>query len=295
MNDLVPVTPSPGLPALPYRPGDRSQFLAQLLADLATATLADGQPFGLGTLAPSDPTVALLDAWATVADVIAFYQERIANEGYLRTATQPGSLLAIAQLTGYRPRPGLAASVWLAYSLQPDPTDTAVVLPAGLLAQSVPGTGELPQTFETTAELVARPSWNTLPVRTTGPVAVPDGDVADLTALSFQGVTTGLTANTMILLDLGDGTPPAKVVVQAVSVDMARQITSVSLQGPQPAGAGAQTPSALAAASAPARTGARPRPSPAPWTPSCRGCASSPPRRPRPPRRSTAARARYSR
>ena len=255
MNDLVPVTPSPGLPALPYRPGDRSQFLAQLLADLATATLAEGQPFGLRTLALSDPTVALLDAWATVADVIAFYQERIANEGYLRTATQPGSLLAIAQLTGYRPRPGLAASVWLAYSLQPDPIDTAVVLPAGLLAQSVPGTGELPQTFETTAELVARPSWNTLSVRTTGPVTVPDGDVADLTALSFQGVTTGLTANTMILLGLGDGTPPAKVVVQAVSVDMTRQITSVSLQGPQPAGAGAQTPSALAAASAPASDG----------------------------------------
>ena len=251
MNDLVPVTPSPGLPALPYRPGDRSQFLAQLLADLATATLADGQPFGLRTLALSDPTVALLDAWATVADVIAFYQERIANEGYLRTATQPGSLLAIAQLTGSRPRPGLAASAWLAYSLQPDPTDTAVVLPEGLLAQSVPGTGELPQTFETTAELVARPSWNTLPVRTSGPVTVP-GDVADLTALSFQGVTTGLTANTMILLGLRDGTVPAKVVVQAVSVDMARRITSVSLQGRQPAGAGAQTPPALAAAPAPA-------------------------------------------
>ena len=79
---------------------------------------------------PGDPTVALLDAWATVADVIAFYQDRIANEGYLRTAAQPGSLLALAQLVGHRPRPGLAASVWLAYSLHPDPADTAVVLPA---------------------------------------------------------------------------------------------------------------------------------------------------------------------
>ena len=235
MSDLVPVTPSPGLPALPYRPGDRGQFLAQLLAGLASAELADGRPFGLRTLALSDPTVALLDAWATVADVIAFYQERIASEGFLRTATQPGSLLAIAQLTGYRPRPGLAASVWLAYRLQPDPADTAVVLPGGLLAQSVPGTGELPQTFETTAELVARPSWNTLPVRTTGPVTVPPGGVADLTTLSFRGVTTGLTANTVILLGLAGGTPPAPVVVQAVSVDMAQQVTSVTLQPPPPA------------------------------------------------------------
>ena len=150
MSDPTPVTPPAGLPALPYSPGDRQQFLAQMLAALARTDATGGQPFGLRTRALDDPTVALLDAWATVADVIAFYQERIANEGYLRTATQPGSLLAIAQLVGYRPRPGLAASVWLAYSLQPDPADTAVVLPAGLLAQSVPGTGELPQTFETT-------------------------------------------------------------------------------------------------------------------------------------------------
>ena len=252
MSDLVPATPPPGLPELPYRPGDRGRFLARLLAGLAAAELGDGQPFGLRTLAPDDPTVALLDAWATVADVIAFYQERIANESFLRTATQPGSLLAIAQLTGYRPRPGLAASVWLAYRLQPDPTDTAVVLPAGLLAQSVPGTGELPQTFETTAELVARPSWNILPVRTTGPVIVPDGDVADLTSLAFQGVTTGLAANTVILLGRGDGTPPAPVVVQAVSVNMAQQVTSVTLQGPLPAPAAAPAAPAAAAPAAPA-------------------------------------------
>ena len=37
---------------------------------------------------PDDPAIALLDAWATVADVVTFYQERIANEGFLRTATE---------------------------------------------------------------------------------------------------------------------------------------------------------------------------------------------------------------
>ena len=236
MSDLGPVTPPAGLPALPYSPGDRQQFLAQMLAQLARTDIADGTPFGLRTQALDDPTVALLDAWATVADVIAFYQERIANEGYLRTATQPGSLLALAQLVGYQPRPGLAASVWLAYSLQPDPTDTAVVLPAGLLAQSVPGTGELPQTFETTEELVARPSWNTLGVRATGPVTAPNG-LAQLTSLAFQGATTGLAANDVILLFDGDGTP-TPVLVQAVSVDLASQITSVTLQPQASADAG---------------------------------------------------------
>jgi hypothetical protein len=47
----------------------------------------------LTTRDPSDPAMALLDAWATVADVLAFYQERIANEGYLRTATERRSIL----------------------------------------------------------------------------------------------------------------------------------------------------------------------------------------------------------
>ena len=230
MSDPTPVTPPAGLPALPYSPGDRQQFLAQMLAALARADIAGGQPFGLRTRALDDPTVALLDAWATVADVIAFYQERIANEGYLRTAAQPGSLLAIAQLVGYRPRPGLAASVWLAYSLQPDPADTAVVLPAGLLAQSVPGTGELPQTFETTEALVARPSWNTLGVRATGPVTAPNGP-SELTSLAFQGATTGLAANDVILLFDG-GATPTPVQVQAVSVNRTSQVTSVTLQQP---------------------------------------------------------------
>jgi len=254
-------------PALPYGSGSRQQFLEQLLAELARTDTADGKPFGLRTKAADDPTVALLDAWATVADVIAFYQERIATEGFIRTAGQPGSLLAIAQLVGYQPRPGLAASVWLAYTLQPDPADTAVVLPAGLLTQSVPGTGELPQTFETTGELVARPSWNTLGVRTTGPVTAPDG-LSKLTALTFQGVTTGLAANSTILLfDDGGGTPTA-VLVQAVSADLASQVTSVTLQPPpastpaadRPAPAGQPTPAGQPAPAAQPAPAGQPAP-----------------------------------
>ena len=117
-----------------------------------------------------------------------------------------------------------------------------MVLPAGLLAQSVPGTGELPQTFETTEELVARPSWNTLGVRTTGPVTAPKG-LAQLTSLAFQGATTGLAANDVILLFDG-GATPTPVLVQAVSVDLASQVTSVTLQQPQ---GGAAASAALAA------------------------------------------------
>ena len=89
----------PGLPALRYRVGTHGTFFETMKARLSNLTLkapgADGQTLetfqpltGLTTRDPSDPAIALLDGWATVADVLTFYQERIANEGYLRTANE---------------------------------------------------------------------------------------------------------------------------------------------------------------------------------------------------------------
>ena len=48
-------------------------------------------------------------ACACVADVLGFYQERIANEGYLRTATERRSVLELARTIGYELKPGVAA------------------------------------------------------------------------------------------------------------------------------------------------------------------------------------------
>ena len=91
-----PLTPRtifnrPGLDALAYRIGTQSAFLETMKAELSSAALA-----GLTTREGSDPSIALLDAWAVVADVLTFYQERIANEGYLRTATERRSVLELA-------------------------------------------------------------------------------------------------------------------------------------------------------------------------------------------------------
>ena len=124
---VKPVTPvavanRPGLAALSYRVGTHSSFLETMLARLSTSRLtptagtldARGLPTttysalgGLNTRDPSDFSIALLDAWATVADVLTFYQERIANEGYLRTATERRSVVELARLIGYTPRPGV--------------------------------------------------------------------------------------------------------------------------------------------------------------------------------------------
>ena len=75
----------------------------------------------LGTRDHDDFSIALLDAWAVAADVLAFYNERLANESYLRTARERISLQELGRLIGYRLRPGVAAETTLAFALEPPP------------------------------------------------------------------------------------------------------------------------------------------------------------------------------
>ena len=79
---------------------------------------------GLRTRDADDFTLGLIDAVACAADVLTFYQERLANESYLRTATERVSLQEMAKLIGYRLRPGVAAETLLAFALE-DAEDAA--------------------------------------------------------------------------------------------------------------------------------------------------------------------------
>src|SRR6266516_1031317 len=109
----------PGQASIAYRTGSYDRFLAAMLARLSSP--AYPALSGLTVRSLDDPAIALLDGWAVVADVVTFYTERIANEGYLRTATEPTSLRLLGRLVGYAPRPGVAAATYLAYTLDRDP------------------------------------------------------------------------------------------------------------------------------------------------------------------------------
>jgi len=181
----------PGLDEISYRIGTYATFFARMKARLSSAEFESLAR--LTTRDVDDPAMALLDAWSVVGDVLTFYQERIANEGYLRTASERRSILELARLVGYALRPGVAASVYLAYTLEPDST---VTIPAGSSAQSVPGPGELPQTFETADGLEASAGWNDLKPRQTQPQIL----TAKPTDLYLQGITTALKPNDPLLL-----------------------------------------------------------------------------------------------
>lgn len=214
----------------PHSSSRRAALLEQLIVAL-TSPGGDAPGLPIRTRATDDPTIALLDAWATVGDVLGFYLDRIADEGYLATATQPGSILALARLVGYQPAPSLAAQVYLAYAMAPDPADGAVHFSQGLLFQSVPGPGQQPQTFESAGALVARPSWNLLTPKSTQPLQ------ASTTSLVLAGTTANLSPNDMIVLDLADSSgagasTPHPVFVASTTVDSTAKVTNVTLQAP---------------------------------------------------------------
>ncbi len=201
----------PGLPALSYRVGTHPTFLERMLRRLASQTVPPGDPGGprplarLTTRAGDDPAIALLDAWAATADVLTFYQERIANEGFLRTATERRSVLELARAIGYELSPGVAASTPLAFTLESarvapltaaSPVPAALQLDEGLRVQSVPGPGEKAQIWETVEAVEARPEWNLLRPRLTRPQGLELGEVE----LYLAGIQTGLQVGDALLL-----------------------------------------------------------------------------------------------
>ena len=113
----------PGQEALRYRIGVHSSFLRRMLARLGVETIPDGdyqddRPLrDLTTRDTDDFAIGLLDAWASVGDVLTFYQERLANEGFLRTSDERLSILELARAIGYELKPGVAAETYLAFQV----------------------------------------------------------------------------------------------------------------------------------------------------------------------------------
>lgn len=204
----------PGLSTVPYRIGRHGDFLDSMIAGL---TDVDRPRLGaLTTRDADDVSVAVLDAWAVVSDVLTFYTERLANESYLRTAGARISLQELGRLIGYRLRPGVAAETHLAFAIEPAPivpaaasrdpgaapnvTPASVTLEAGLRVQSIPGPGEQPQTFETVEEIEARAAWNAMEARATKVHLPGMGD----TSAYLQGVALNLKAGDGLLIAGGD-------------------------------------------------------------------------------------------
>jgi hypothetical protein len=193
----------PGLDAIAYRIAAYPDVLARMLAALPAAG-ADTDIGRLTTRAPDDPAIALLDAFALVADVLSFYSERIANEGYLRTAVERRSVLELARAIGYELGPGVAANAFLTFNVEnrvvaegaPATQPAEALVGGGTRVESLPATGGPPQSFETGGDLLARSDFNELRLRLTREQALE----AAATTVYLAGTSTDVREGEVLLL-----------------------------------------------------------------------------------------------
>jgi hypothetical protein len=217
--DPESITNRPGLSVLAYRVGNHGQFKAAMKNAIAKDRALDG----LTVRDDKDFSIALLDAWAVTADVLSFYQERIANEGYLRTATERLSLLHQARLVGYQLNPGVAADTYLAFTLmdKPEPPPP-VTIDTGTKVQSVPGPGEKAQTFETVEDIEARAQWNAIKARLTQPQQVH----TNMNSIILDGTATNLKQGDIVMLLEDSDNKKAKKILK-VTVDEDAKTTRI--------------------------------------------------------------------
>ena len=232
----------PGLPAVAWRAGTWATFKESLLARLSSSDYPALS--SLKTRDDDDFTVAFLDATAVVLDILSFYQERLTNESYLRTATQLQSLTELSRLIGYQPSPGVAAATFLAFTLKAapglasDPSTPAITIPKGTQVQSVPAQGQKPQTFETSADILAKPDWNALPALTGGPWAASGSNEIYLSGTSTQLqpgdslLILGVAREKYIPSSAAPSDEWDVVVLNKVEVDNLRKVTRVTWDKP---------------------------------------------------------------
>jgi Baseplate J-like protein len=205
--DRLVFPPKPNIPAglssLPRQLAGFPEFRLAMLGQIPAHVLMDAAEFPVNLQRPlrawraregEDLGIMLLEMWAYVLDILAFYDERIANEGYLPTAIRPASLQELVALIGYLPRPAIGAEVIL--GVLADTGKGLIKVPAGTAFRSGAFDAEKPQIFETAEDRTIDPAfneWTLAPIRGESldrKLTMPLGDTGlsrdDLCLLTWQ-------------------------------------------------------------------------------------------------------------
>jgi hypothetical protein len=229
----APPSNGPGLAALRYRVGTFARFRRAMLDELAGEPASS--PFaGWKEGTEGDYATVFLELWAYLADILTFYQERIANEAYLPTATRRDSLARLARLTHYVPSPGASASAPVAFTVDPSAT---LDMPAGFRVGSRATPGKPAAVFETAETITAVGALNRIPLARLQPVnqfASPDSD-GTLT-IFLDGTANRLAVGDYVLVieHEGEGTSETRNLRQLdqVEPDTTSRTTAVTWTEP---------------------------------------------------------------
>lgn len=195
-------------------------------------TLSPPNPFaGWQAGTANDYQTMFVELWAYLADVLTFYQERIANEAYLGTASLRDSLLRLVNLIDYRPGPGAGASGLIAFTAA---KGTSLTVPAGFRVGSKPTPSQPAVVFETSAAVTVSGDNSSIALSPLSPdVAFPPNTIV------LQGVNNQLGVDDYVLAVENQGTTSeASHVVQIASLIVDKVASTTTLTWLQEIGNG---------------------------------------------------------
>lgn len=204
-----PLDIASGLTQLPRLVATYGEFRRAMLS----AASADSRLAGWTAREPGDLGVLSIEMWALACEIVAFADETICHECFVRTARLDESARRLIAVLGYRPRPAVAAVADVSFQVA---GRTATTLPRGLALRSGAVGEHPPQVFELLADIVAHPLANRFTVRPGTLDEIPESTAGSGVA-TFESITvvvegTGLSAGQLVLV-----TTPTTSVVRRVS------------------------------------------------------------------------------
>lgn len=204
-------------------PGPRSYAGLDLMAhdfDSLLRAMLDQLP----ALAPdwadrseADLGMALLELFAYAGDQLGYLQDRVALEGYLRTATQAESVRKLLRLIDYRIDPGFAAQADIVVEC----VGTApLFLAAGFSVRTRAAGAAPPVVYETVEDAILYPVLSSVALAADAPSS-PDGKQAVFAA----NLAGALQPGAWLLFEQGD----AREWAQVASAVFAPAVTTVTL------------------------------------------------------------------
>jgi uncharacterized phage protein gp47/JayE len=164
-----------------------------------------------------------IELWAYLADILTFYQERIANEAFITTATQQDSLLGLVSLINYVPSPGSGAGGFAALTLA---KNTTVTIPAGFRVGSRAKPGKPAVVFETSSAITANGDASAIPLSRLSPnVSFQPNTIV------LQGVNNRLAVGDYVLAVENQGLAnesPNLLKITRIEIDKNANITTIS-------------------------------------------------------------------
>lgn len=185
----TPITPQPAFYSV-LQPPTTIDYTSKDWVGLVTSMLSYASVIfpQWDTSSEADFGVMLVELFAYMGDILSFYGDRLSQEAYLPTATQTSSVYNIAQLLGYTPSNGSAATGTVTFqTINPG---QSVVLPEGTqISTSFSTVADAPIVYQTNESITVPANGGTITVGVTQGITYSMVNLGTSTGIAAQSFT----------------------------------------------------------------------------------------------------------